>query len=842
MSRFVERVDAPAGTSLVLQGNEAFALGVVHAGFHAADGYPGTPSTEVIHDCLSRVQDRMVVGWDVNEAVAVAVGVGHSAAGSDTVVTMKTPGAFQAGDAITTAAFYHAPAGALVYYVATDYVPSSTQHVIDLRYFFYSSRLPVMEPRNHQDFYDFPRMAADLSRGMNSPVVILANGILCHSEGVVCTAEPRVVPKRELPQNFHGWMGLPNLARKNYDHATSERMPAVEALFNREPLVQFESGDPSWGILASGESSLQVREALAVSGLAPARLFLAGTVPFPRQAVTRFVADIKGPLYVFEDGDRWVEERCRLAGIDVSGKPAHSARTQWTPGDILSFLAERGHVESRPAQPDVAVRPLPRPPGICPGCPYRAFGLAVAEARKKGRLTAVFGDIGCSTLLYFMNAIDTCMCMGASDSMRQGMALSRPEQAARFISVLGDSCECHSGLDSTRNAVFRNTPGVKVILDNRITAMTGGQPAPSSGVNLAGSRVPFSLRAAVSVETPNTEAVDAYDLNGVADALKRALARAGKGDFSCLILEGACVQQVSRDSRRRRVRINADKCRRCGQCDICPGIELAANKVPHFTALCTNCGGSNPVCMQRCPFGAIEMIREEESQPVSTAQKRESQPPAKPKIDPADLPRSMRVAVRGVGGQGNLFFGRVLSQLAMETPYAHTRVVKGDTHGMAQLGGAVISTFACGDVHSPVPAPGTVDVLAAMETGEVLRPGFLGLLKPGGTVVLNHFRVVPPGMKPQDYPGFDAIRAALNQYRVVELDAHEAARQSGDETGRSANVVVLGLLSTLAPLNHIPEAAWRLALSKVTASDAARRINDVAFDAGRRIGLQADGQ
>jgi len=68
--------------------------------------------------------------------------------------------------------------------------------------------------------------------------------------------------------------------------------------------------------------------------------------------------------------------------------------------------------------------------------------------------------------------------MGASDSMRQGFVLSRPDMANQVISITGDSTECHSGLDSTRNAVFRNVPGVKVILDNRITAMTGGQVAP----------------------------------------------------------------------------------------------------------------------------------------------------------------------------------------------------------------------------------------------------------------------------------------------------------------------------------------------------------------------------
>ena len=55
-----------------------FALGVMHAGYHCAEGYPGTPSTEVIDKSLAKVQDKILVGWDVNEAVAVAVGVGHA--------------------------------------------------------------------------------------------------------------------------------------------------------------------------------------------------------------------------------------------------------------------------------------------------------------------------------------------------------------------------------------------------------------------------------------------------------------------------------------------------------------------------------------------------------------------------------------------------------------------------------------------------------------------------------------------------------------------------------------------------------------------------------------------
>ena len=95
-NRIEQLVAAEAGTGAVLQGNLAFAVGCVRAGIHVADGYPGTPSTEVIDKGLRFVQDRMRVGWSVNEANAVAVGFGATMTGADAVVTMKIPGLFQA--------------------------------------------------------------------------------------------------------------------------------------------------------------------------------------------------------------------------------------------------------------------------------------------------------------------------------------------------------------------------------------------------------------------------------------------------------------------------------------------------------------------------------------------------------------------------------------------------------------------------------------------------------------------------------------------------------------------------------------------------------------------------
>ena len=469
MARFNEIVASEAGSKLILQGNEAFALGVVHAGFHAADGYPGTPSTEVIDKSLKYVQDSIIVGWSVNEAVAVGVAIGHAIAGSDTVVTMKIPGVFQAGDAITTSAFYTADAGALVIYAATDYVPSSTQHVIDARYFFSSARLPVLEPRNHQDMYEMARVAADMSRKYNTPVVVLASGILAHSEGLVVTQTPRKVERRPLPEKLHAWMLLPDIARQNYNKATQERIPDIRAWLETSALISEEQGDEEWGIILCGESDIIAREALKYINKKPSILSLGMTNPVPSDRLKQFASGIKGKLFVFEDGDRYLESQLRMLSIPVVGKEENSVTTDWTPETIIGQLSKHMEVNYQIKKQEFAIKAVRRPPSICPGCPYRAFALSVDNLKKKKKLYAVFGDIGCSTLLYFLNSLDTVCCMGASDALRQGFVLSRPEYAAKTISLIGDSCECHSGLDATRNAIFRNTAGVKVILDNSIT-------------------------------------------------------------------------------------------------------------------------------------------------------------------------------------------------------------------------------------------------------------------------------------------------------------------------------------------------------------------------------------
>ncbi len=825
---------APEGRPEVLQGNIAFAVGCVRAGIHCADGYPGTPSSEVIDKGLSQVQDMITVGWSVSEAVAVGVGHGHSLAGRDCVVTMKIPGLMQAGDVITSASFFTQTRGALIYYIATDFTPSSTQHVLDPRYLFKSCFLPVFEPRNHQEMQEAASIAVEIGRKYNTGVVILPSGMLCHSEGLVRLMPPQSREPAAMPEDLHDYNCLPPLTRRNYNTMMAERLPGLTRMVEESPLNEWDKGAGKRGVITYGPNTMFAKEVKALFEPDLDILSLAFTNPLPMELIEKFCSSISGEVVVLDDGYRYVQEAIEAKGIKVRGKAETDHTTEWSPAAIAEFL---GHaIEKRGSK----VTPPGRPPMICAGCPYRLFGETASAMKKKGALEAIFGDIGCNSLLYFMNALDTGVAMGGSENKRCGFVLSRPDKAGKCISVIGDSCECHSGMDGTRNTAFRNVPGVKVVLDNEWTAMTGGQPSASSPVNLAGDPSPFRLPEAIRANGVDVVEVSGYDYKGVRKTLKDALAAAENGAFTTIVVQGTCIRKVPKDKYGQKLTVDVEKCKKCGLCNICSGLVPNEEGVPEFNNLCTGCVSNTPACMQRCPVGAIQIVDPSKAKAKTKAGPRVELPQApesipEPEFDQAALPERLAVAIRGVGGQGNLFFGRVLTKLAFLSGYADSNVIKGETHGMAQMGGPVISTFACGKNLSPVLTPGSVDCLVSMEMSEVLRPGFIELLKPGGTVVLANTSIIPQGMNPEDYPSLETIRAELADYNVVVADVLQKAIELGDAAGRSANVVMMGAMSRIAPFDAFPEEYWLKAIKGVSPKPAIWTANHAAFRGGNTL-------
>ena len=828
-----ELCEEKENTPYVVQGNIAFASGCVRAGIDAVEGYPGTPSTEVIDKGLAKVQDKIRVGWAVNEAVAAGMGVGVSLAGKDAVVTMKIPGVFQAGDVFTSASSYSVERGGLVFYIASDFTPNSTQHLVDPRYLYKSCFLPVFEPRNHQEMHDAAKIAVEMSREFKTAVVVHASGLLCHSEGLI-----RLIPQEKRPEapvgDFKAMNSLPGNARKSFDRIMDERMPKLQDFVDNSPLNKEYKGSGKKGVITYGSGALYMEEYKEVVDNDIDVLSLAFTNPLPMEKIKAFVQRIQaqgGDVYVLEDGYRFVEESCLMAGLKVIGKPVFTKTTEWTFAGIVEFLG--GKCEKVKAD----VVPMPRPPMICAGCPYRLVGILLNRLRKQDKIDAIFGDIGCNTLLYFMNASDTCLAMGASESMRAGYVAVKPEKQGRVVSLLGDGTECHTGLDATRNSLFHHIGGLKIILDNEWIAMTGGQASPSSPVNLGGQASPFNLVQALEAEGAECLIADAYNYKELQVKLKEALEKASHGDkLVALIIKGTCIRKVPVSEKKARPELDPTKCISCRSCLICPGINFDDKKKPVWNNLCTSCASGAAVCMQMCPKGAIHQADREIA--VKCAGQKECLLTAPQEILCEDvqrekLPKRLSLAIRGVGGQGNLFFGKALAQLAFLAGYDNENIVKGETHGMAQMGGPVISTFACGHAYSPELAPLSADCLIVMEKSEVLRPGFLSMLKKGGTVILAETKILPQGQSMANYPSDTAIDNALKDFHVIRVDVLAKALSLGDKQGKCANVVMLGMLSKTAPFDSIPECVWLKALKGLSPKAEIWEINYKAFMLGR---------
>ncbi len=862
MASLKKLLEHPSDAPLILQGNLAFALGVVHGGIHAADGYPGTPSTEIL-DHLRQVRDNIIAEWSINEAVAVGVGLGYAVAGHDAVVTMKVPGLFQAADVVASAAFSKSFSGGLVLFIATDHAPSSTQYLVDARHFLSSLHLPILEPRDHQDVYQSAARAADLSRRYATPVAIVCSSVLCHSEGIITPVVKRVTKRAPLKTGVSKVL-LPNDARRNFIHAVQHKMPKIRGSAMCLDLTDTVSGNIDWGIIACGEASLIVKEILSAQSLNPHQCYLGMTHPLPIPALKKWAEKVNGPIYLVEDGERFVETQLRQNDINIIGKEGFETTLHWTPDILVRYLSVHHCMTSMPPANAFDGQPLKRSPALCPGCPYKAVSLAIQKLKQQNKLDLVFGDIGCSTLLHFQNALDINLCMGASESMRQGFVLSKPHSANRVVSLIGDSSECHSGLDASRNAIIRNTPGLKIILDNGAIAMTGGQASPTRKDSSGHKKI--HLDRILQAEGAECMKLNAYNNRQIWQGLNLALERATTGRFISVIIEGECIGNAKRASKKgTRLVLNTSLCTKCGRCNFCPAIDHSAANTPSINGLCTRCGSGRELCVQQCASGALSI----ESNTIEhTPKKQPARPPcdlpaiktgiptvndwcapytqiqAEPPMDTTvrytpdglsnepqspniELPERLRVLTCGVGGQGNLFLGKVLAQVIQSTAYMKKNIIKGEIHGMAQKGGCVSSTFACGDVYSPIFPSQSVDIMIAMERNEALRPAYLNLLKPNAIIILNNYSIIPAGVNRKTLPTGNQILQKLSGFQVIPFNPEKF-------THRNTNAAILGRMSTLFPFSTIPKEQWNRAFEDLSKNPAQVRRNVTAFSQGRK--------
>jgi indolepyruvate ferredoxin oxidoreductase, alpha subunit len=583
---------------ILLSGNEAVAQGARAAGVHFAAAYPGTPSTEILEN-IARIPG-IKSQWSPNEKVAFEVGIGASLAGARTIVCMKHVGVNVAADPLMTFA-YTGLKGGFVLVSADDPDMHSSQNEQDNRFFAKFAKIPMLEPSDSQESYDFVGEALDISEKYDTPVMLRMTTRISHSMSPVEIRPWKDLPIGGFEVNVAKYVMMPNWAKPRHQ-AVLRRLEDLRRFSEITTLNRVEWGDKKVGVVTSGVSYQHAREALP-----DASFFKLGfTYPMPLEKIALFAKKVE-KLVVVEELEPFIEDALKVAGIKCAGKQYFPIFGELNPTKTAQGFADAGLLDI-PSGGEVApISVLPRPPVLCPGCSHRPVFYALKKMNAN-----VFGDIGCYTLAALppLDAVHACICMGASIGMANGV--SQVEGSKRPVfAVIGDSTFLHSGITGLLDAVYNKSDVNIIILDNRITAMTGGQMHAATGRTLMGDearRVNF-VELVKALGADFVQELDPYDFTVTLQALKDATKRKG---VNVLITSRPCTL-FPKKIKGEAYHIVPEDCTGCGVCLKigCPAIarseQVTAKKlaIPIIdVSMCTGCN----LCAEICPPGCIHPL------------------------------------------------------------------------------------------------------------------------------------------------------------------------------------------------------------------------------------------
>ena len=598
----------------LLSGNEALALGAYHAGVSVASAYPGTPSTEILQ-ALAKFKD-IYAEWSTNEKVAMEVCLGAAYAGVRSMVSMKHVGLNVAADPFMAASITGINGG-MVVVNADDPGMHSSQNEQDNRNYAKLAKIPVLEPADSQEMYDFMSYAFDISEQFDTPVMLRTTTRVSHSNTVVnITRTRKSANKPSFKHNIPKYVMLPVYARARHK-AIEERLIKVAEYSDTFEQNFINWGDTSVGIITCGISYQYAREVFPASSI----LKLGMPHPLPKALIRQFADKIES-LFVIEELDPFLQEQILAMGIKVVGKEYIPITGELSTAIVEEAAVKAGFLKQEIKRtPTISLPDLPaRPPLLCPGCPHTGIFFVLSTMGKRAKLLdengrseqqsdlILTGDIGCYSLGANppLRALDTISCMGAGIGEALGMEKAGVE--GNIVALIGDSTFMHSGITGLVNAVYNQGKITVVILDNSTTAMTGHQDHPGTGVSAQGIQT-----QAVNLEqlcrgigVSDIHVVDAYNIKTLRNTVKSCI---NNPTVSVIIVQGPCAVRVKSRSNPRVV--DTDKCDNCGTCLTtgCAAISKLNGKTVIDTNLCV--GERCKICEQLCPKKAIGPITEE---------------------------------------------------------------------------------------------------------------------------------------------------------------------------------------------------------------------------------------
>ncbi len=587
---------------MLLSANEAVAYAAYKAGCKVAAAYPGTPSTEIF-ETITRFSDTINAEWSCNEKVALEVAIGGSMAGARSLCAMKHVGLNVAMDPLMTYTFIGAHGG-LVLVVADDPGIHSSQNEQDSRNLAKFARVPLFEPSDAQEAFDMVGEAYELSEKYQVPCMVRLTTRTSHTSTIVDLGADFGPGNQDLipyKKDISRTVSAPNFARamrvKVKKRTEELRKYAESAAVNR-----IEAGDNSLGIITASVAYEYTKEVFGEFSI----LKLGLSNPFPFELVRKFAAGVDRVL-VIEELDPFMDEQVRAMGIATVQYETELDMMELNPVRLMALRKEiLGDVEL----PEIsrADGGLPaRPPVLCSGCSHRGLFYVLSKLG-----ATVTGDIGCYTLGAFapLSAVDSVICMGASIGTAFGM--EKAGYSKRLCAVIGDSTFFHSGYTGIQDVLYNKGSVTTIVLDNRITGMTGHQDNPGSGKTLAGDDAPVTDIGAVAraMGYKRVESIDAFDIERLEKVLTAEL---DSNEPSVVIVTGPCrinagLMQAGT------FEVDSEGCKACGACFKlgCPAIvrgESVADggrfKASIDPVQCSGCG----FCEQVCKFGAISRIR-----------------------------------------------------------------------------------------------------------------------------------------------------------------------------------------------------------------------------------------
>lgn len=498
----------------ILIGNEAIVRGSLAAGVDFVSGYPGCPAAE-IGDEFGKIAKKYGVyfEWSVNEKVALEAAIGASFSGLKSLVNMKSFGINVCSDSLLPLAYTGTKAPMVIVVADDPSCHSSAQSEQDSRGYAYLSHIPILEPSDPQECYDFTKLGFEISEKFKIPVILRTTTRVNHQRMPV-KIDQEIKPKNkklgEFIKNPHQFCTMPPrvLAMKKELLEKIEKITdfAEKSKINKE-IKNSASG--KFGIIASGIAYLHAIEAVEELGLDVSILKLGFFYPLPKKKIADFISPARGlkQILIVEETDPYLEKEVKVfakeinSKVQIFGKNVLPEIGELNPEKVAVAVAKIKNLKFKNYLKTESPVKIPRRTArLCEGCPYWHVFPLIKRMAPEG--TIFGGDIGCNMIagLPPHNMQDYVFAMGAGLGISHGVAKSitlvveespaksfNNEKSAvgskKVISIMGDGTFFHSGINPLVNAVFNKSNPLLIILDNRITAMTGHQQNPGMGKN-----------------------------------------------------------------------------------------------------------------------------------------------------------------------------------------------------------------------------------------------------------------------------------------------------------------------------------------------------------------------